>query len=91
MATSMAEREVSSSSQGIGLSAHRYIAVSRDLAQWLVRTTVRPTASRKSTTASIRPLPVPGGPACADRPGGFITPETFVIGTVGRMEPVKVL
>ena len=73
------------------LFIHRYIAVSRNLADWLVNTVKVP---RQRVTQiyngveseKFRPRK---GPREAVGPGGFCSSESFVVGTVGRMEPVK--
>jgi sugar transferase (PEP-CTERM/EpsH1 system associated) len=70
---------------------HHHIAVSRDLAKWLIRTVGVPPdrvaqiyngvdARRFHPRVGARPV---FGPA------GFASPETLVVGTVGRMETVK--
>jgi sugar transferase (PEP-CTERM/EpsH1 system associated) len=71
--------------------AHRYVALSQDLEEWLrVRIDIAPDKlvrvcngvdmQRFRPAPAIRPaLPVPG----------FAAPDTFVIGSVLRMEPVK--
>lgn len=69
----------------------QYIAVSNDLANWLVQTV----GSRSDRVTQIyngvdlqRFCPHSGLRASIG-PQGFALPETLVVGTVGRMEPVK--
>jgi sugar transferase (PEP-CTERM/EpsH1 system associated) len=77
--------------KGMSLLVRRYVAVSQDLAQWLVGTVDVP-ASRVTQiyngvdTALFQPRLkrfVDGSPP------GFFTPDVLVIGTVGRMQVVK--
>jgi sugar transferase (PEP-CTERM/EpsH1 system associated) len=68
-----------------------YTAVSIDLARWLVDTIgVRPDRVTQIyngvATDKFRPRERAYG---RFGPDGFLTPNSFVIGTVGRMEPVK--
>ncbi|MDX2253596.1 MAG: TIGR03088 family PEP-CTERM/XrtA system glycosyltransferase [Nitrospira sp.] len=75
----------------MNLFVHRYVAVSRDLAEWLVATVGLP--ARKVTqvyngvdTARFHPCrtrELPGAPP------GFLSSNSLVIGTVGRMQQVK--
>lgn len=70
---------------------HRYIAVSQDLAGWLVKT-VRVQPRRVDQiyngvdTVRFHPRI---GQRFFPGPQDFVSAETFVLGTVGRMEPVK--
>jgi sugar transferase (PEP-CTERM/EpsH1 system associated) len=69
----------------------RYTAVSIDLARWLVDTIgIRPervTQIYNGVDADkFRPR---DGIRSRFGPDGFLTPKSFVIGTVGRLEPVK--
>jgi sugar transferase (PEP-CTERM/EpsH1 system associated) len=70
---------------------HRYIAVSRELEAWLVRTVG--VAPRRVTricngvdAERFRPRQ---GPRPVIGPPGFLPPGALVVGWVGRMEPVK--
>lgn len=70
---------------------HRYIAVSRDLARWLVHTIgARPERVRQICngvdTAHFQPRTPAWRPLT---PPGFAAPDAFVIGTVGRLVPIK--
>ncbi|HWP23819.1 MAG TPA: TIGR03088 family PEP-CTERM/XrtA system glycosyltransferase [Candidatus Binatia bacterium] len=77
--------------KGVRPFVQRYTAVSQELARWLVdRVGVRPDqvaqvyngvdAEKFHPRNSARPF-------CG--PAGFMTVDSFVVGTVGRMEPVK--
>jgi sugar transferase (PEP-CTERM/EpsH1 system associated) len=73
------------------LFIHRYIAVSSDLAGWLIHTI----GARKDSVVQIyngvdtrRFRPVTGF-RCSVGPEGFAPSGTLVVGTVGRMEMVK--
>jgi sugar transferase (PEP-CTERM/EpsH1 system associated) len=77
--------------KGMRVFVNHYVAVSRDLAHWL-KDTIGVPPQRVSqiyngVDAKIfhprRAYPQPVGPA------GFSAPSSFVIGTVGRMEPIK--
>lgn len=72
-------------------AVHRYIAVSGELAEWLVRV-VRVNPARVTRICNgvdvERFAPTLGGRATIGPPG-FATPDAFVIGSVGRLEPVK--
>lgn len=73
-----------------GLVVDRYVTVSRELANWLVRDIGLP---------ADRVIPVyngvdtarfhPGSSERAVLPDGFAPPGSFVIGTIGRLEAVK--
>ena len=70
---------------------HCYIAVSADLADWLVYTVgARPDQVTQVYNGvdlqRFHPRVGSRGPL---GPRGFASPETLVVGTVGRMEPVK--
>ena len=71
--------------------AQRYIAVSRDLAQWLVRTIgIRPErVAQIDNGVDVSRFRPRTGSRVSIGPDGFVGSETFVIGSVGRMEPVK--
>ncbi|TMA90245.1 MAG: TIGR03088 family PEP-CTERM/XrtA system glycosyltransferase [Deltaproteobacteria bacterium] len=75
----------------VRLFIHRYTAVSRNLADWLVNT-VKVRRERVTQiyngveSEKFRPRK---GPREAVGPTGFCSSESFVVGTVGRMEPVK--
>jgi sugar transferase (PEP-CTERM/EpsH1 system associated) len=69
----------------------RYIAVSQDLARWLIHT-VRADARRVSQIyngVDVQRFQPRLGPRPAVGPSGFASSEAFVVGTVGRMEAVK--
>lgn len=69
----------------------RYIAVSRDLAYWLIHT-VRADPERVSQIyngVDVERFQPRQGPRPAIGPAGFAPPEALVIGTVGRLEAVK--
>jgi len=70
---------------------HRYIAVSEDLANWLVNTVgVRPDrVSRICNGVDIERFHPKTGPGREFGPQGFVSRTAFVVGTVGRMEAVK--
>ncbi len=70
---------------------HQYIAVSRDLAQWLVRTIgVQPGRVRHICNGVDTVRFQPRGPSRRpETPPGFAGPGVFVIGTVGRLVAVK--
>ncbi len=70
---------------------HHYTAVSRDLADWLVRT--QGVAGHRVThiyngvdTDRFHPRAGPRGDL---GPEGFAPADAFVVGTVGRMQPIK--
>jgi sugar transferase (PEP-CTERM/EpsH1 system associated) len=70
---------------------HRYITVSRDLESWLhdrigVR---RDKLAQIYTGVDVKKFHAPAGPRAPLPVSGFAGPDAFVIGTVGRMEPVK--
>ena len=70
---------------------HRYVAMSRDLAQWLQADVGVPQGRIAQIYSGVdaerfRPR-VPGD--VAPWPAGFAGPDSIVIGTVGRHEPVK--
>ncbi|WP_202967246.1 TIGR03088 family PEP-CTERM/XrtA system glycosyltransferase [Nitrospira moscoviensis] len=75
----------------MSLLVHRYVTVSRDLAEWLVKIVGVPgprVTQIYNGVDTIRFHPrrdrgVPGSPP------GFFPPEALVIGTVGRMQVVK--
>lgn len=70
---------------------HRYIAVSTELAEWLVHTVgVRPDrVSRICNGVDIERFHPRTEPRCDFGPKGFACPTSIVLGTVGRMEAVK--
>lgn len=72
---------------------HQYIAVSRDLADWLVSTVgVEPERVRQiyNGVDVNRFTPRGGRPAvCAGAAPGFLAPGSLVVGAVGRMVAVK--
>jgi sugar transferase (PEP-CTERM/EpsH1 system associated) len=68
-----------------------YTAVSVDLAQWLTQT-VDVTVGRIKQIyngVDIIKFSPRGGLTKAICPAGFVPPDGFIVGTVGRMEPVK--
>ena len=70
---------------------HRYIAVSNDLADWLVHTVgVRPDrVTHICNGVDIERFHPKTGRRRELGPRGFASPATIVVGTVGRMEAVK--
>lgn len=70
---------------------HRYIAVSQDLAEWLVNTVQVPKSKVRQIYNGVNSERF--SPRSETRapigPPGFAPPGTFVVGTVGRMFPVK--
>lgn len=77
--------------RGVRPLAHRFTAVSADLAGWLVRAVgVRPERVTQIyngvDSQRFRPRTGPRPPV---GPVGFVPPAGRVVGTVGRMEPVK--
>jgi sugar transferase (PEP-CTERM/EpsH1 system associated) len=70
---------------------HRYIAVSNDLADWLVHTVgVRPDrVTHICNGVDIERFHPKTGCRRELGPRGFASPATIVVGTVGRMEAVK--
>jgi len=70
---------------------HRYTAVSVDLARWLVATIgIKPDRVTQIYNGVDADKFRPRGSACGRfGPEGFLTSDSFVVGTVGRMEPVK--
>jgi sugar transferase (PEP-CTERM/EpsH1 system associated) len=70
---------------------HRYSAVSKDLANWLIRTVhVAPGRVHQiyNGVDSRRFYPR-AGPRALPESGGILCPDSFIIGTVGRMAAVK--
>jgi sugar transferase (PEP-CTERM/EpsH1 system associated) len=69
----------------------RYTAVSVDLAQWLVDTVgIKPDrVTQIYNGVDIQKFRPRKGMREAFGPPGFVTSNSFVVGTVGRMEPVK--
>lgn len=70
---------------------HHYVAVSSDLANWLVRTVgVCPNrVTQICNGVDVQRFHPRGGARRSLGPNGFAPPGTLVIGTVGRMEAVK--
>ena len=70
---------------------HRYITVSRDLATWLSRTVgvADGHISQIYNGVDDQRFQPRKGSCVSLGPEGFLPPEAFVIGTVGRMETVK--
>jgi sugar transferase (PEP-CTERM/EpsH1 system associated) len=70
---------------------HRYVAVSNDLADWLVHTVgVRPDrVTRICNGVDIERFRPKTGPGREFGPQGFAPHTAFVVGTIGRMEAVK--
>lgn len=70
---------------------HQYIAVSRDLANWLVRSVgVRPDrVAQIYNGVDLRRFHPRDGSRPSLGPPDFASPENLVVGTVGRMETVK--
>ena len=70
---------------------HHYITVSRDLAGWLNRTVgvADGYISQIYNGVDDQRFQPRKGPSVSLGPEGFLPPEAFVIGTVGRMETVK--
>ena len=77
--------------RGIRPFVHRYIAVSSELADWLVATVgVRPDrVSRICNGVDVRCFHPRIGPRCEFGPPGFARPDQVILGTVGRMEAIK--
>lgn len=73
------------------LFIHRYIAVSQDLSHWLTGTLNVPPVrvSQIYNGVDMVKFHPPVQPPCGDIPATIRSAETFVIGTVGRMEAVK--
>ena len=69
----------------------RYTAVSVDLARWLVATVgIKPDRVTQIYNGVDADKFRPRGSTCGRfGPEGFLTSDCFVVGTVGRMEPVK--
>ena len=73
------------------LFIHRYIGVSRNLSEWLVDTVHVPAERVHQIYNGVemeRFYPC-AGPRSFPGPADIRSTETFVVGTVGRMEPVK--
>ncbi len=71
---------------------HRYVALSADLATYLHRRVGVPSSRIASIYNGVdvaRFVPVPGGARCPLSGSPFNDPALFVVGTVGRMQPVK--
>lgn len=70
---------------------HRHVAVSNDLADWLVDTvSVRPNrVTRIYNGVDIDRFHPRQGARPSFGPPGFLPDEAFVVGTIGRMQPVK--
>jgi len=70
---------------------HRYITVSKDLAEWLTRTVGIPRVRIAQIYNGVddRRFQPRKGASVALGPEGFLPADAFVIGTVGRMETVK--
>jgi sugar transferase (PEP-CTERM/EpsH1 system associated) len=70
---------------------HHYIAVSRELEEWLIRTVGAKSdcVTRICNGVDADQFRPRCGPRRAIGPSGFLPPGTLVIGSVGRMEPVK--
>lgn len=70
---------------------HHYIAVSSHLAHWLVDTVGADAyrVTRIYNGVDLQRFRLRTGPRRAAGPAGFAGPETFIVGTVGRMEGVK--
>ena len=70
---------------------HRYTAVSVDLARWLVATIgIKPDRVTQIYNGVDADKFRRRGSVCGRfGPEGFLTSDSFVVGTVGRMEPVK--
>lgn len=76
------------------LAVDRYVAVSKDLQRWMVSEVGLPT-DRVSViyngvdSERFRPGPNAAAARASIFPPGFAPPNTFVIGTIGRLEPIK--
>lgn len=70
---------------------HHYVAVSRDLGDWLVGTVNVPPerVSQIYNGVDAKKFSCHTGAPRAILPAGFCSSDSFVIGTVGRMEAVK--
>jgi len=71
---------------------HQYTAVSKDLAEWLVKTVWVPRGRVRQIYTGIdteRYRPGPKLSELAGAPPGFFSERAFVIGTVGRLAEVK--
>ena len=72
----------------------RYIAVSSDLAGWMTAANGLP-PDRISVipngvdSEAFRPVNDSDGPREELLPAGFVTPDSFIVGTIGRLAPVK--
>jgi len=68
---------------------HRYIAVSQDLAQWLIDVIEVPTAKVRQIYNGVDQQRFSPGPANVSMPADFVADDVQVIGTVGRLAEVK--
>jgi sugar transferase (PEP-CTERM/EpsH1 system associated) len=70
---------------------HRYVAVSTDLARWLVGTVgVRPDrVTHIANGVDVERFHPRDGPRAALGPPGFAPPDAVVVGTIARMTPIK--
>jgi sugar transferase (PEP-CTERM/EpsH1 system associated) len=68
-----------------------FVAVSRDIADWLTQCVGVPAARVRhiSNGVDLQRFTPREGPRLAPWPAGFAGPADFVIGSVGRFEPVK--
>ena len=76
--------------KGLGRWVHRFVSVSDDLARWLVGTVGIPAHKvvRIANGVDAEKFRPPPDKARAKRNMG-LAPEAFVVGTVGRLDPVK--
>jgi len=68
---------------------HRYIAVSQDLAQWLIEVVEVPTGKVRQIYNGVDQQTFSPGPANVSTPAGFVADDIQIIGTVGRLAEVK--
>ena len=70
---------------------HRYVTVSRDLSDWLRRVIKIPAEKIRFIPRGVNlsRFPYPPGERTATCPPGFLAGDSFVVGTVARMNPVK--
>lgn len=77
--------------RAVQMLVHSYVAVSADLAEWLVREAGAPQrrVQRIYNGVDTQRFHPPDGEICSAGPDGFFGAPNIVIGTVGRQEAVK--